>query len=253
MNVIKKDLLSEINFIDHGFFNRVGGESSGEFSSLNVGLERGDDDQRVLRNRTKIAEHFGTQLANLIMLKQVHGNEVHVIEKANATKYKFKTIRQAVSNEGDAIITKQKGLLIGVGTADCAPILLCDINTQYIGVIHAGWRGAVGTVIENTMQKMQELGCKSIVAAIGPCMQKRYFEVKTDVLEQIDKRYITQFNGKTFFDMQLLVLEKLMKNGAKTVSKLNMDTMANDVYFSYRRQAGKSGVQFSGIMIKGQE
>ncbi|MDR0695320.1 MAG: peptidoglycan editing factor PgeF [Holosporales bacterium] len=253
MNIIKSDILSEIDFIEHGFFDRRGGESTGEFSSLNVGLGRGDDDQKVLRNRAHVAEHFGIQLANMIMLKQVHGDTVHVISKDNASKYEFKTVKQSMANEGDAIVTQQSGILIGVGTADCAPILLCDPSAKYIGVIHAGWRGAVGTVIEKTMQQMKDLGCKNIVAAIGPCMQKRYFEVKSEVLELVDKKYISPFGGKMFFDMQLLVLEKLMKNGAKAVSKLNVDTMGNDNYFSYRRQAGKAGVQFSGIMMKGSE
>jgi YfiH family protein len=250
MNITKTDLLTEIDFIDHGFFDRRGGGSEGNFSSLNVGLDRGDDDQIVLKNRTKVAEYFGLTLADLVILKQMHGDTVHIIDDSNVEKYRFKTIKHALAHEGDAIITNLKGILIGVGTADCAPILLCDNDTKTIGVIHAGWRGAAGSVIEKTMQRMRDLGCKNVMAAVGPCMQRRYFEVKSDVISAVDRKYITVFGGKTFFDMQLLILEKLMKNGAKMVSKLNMDTMSNDDYFSYRRQAGKTGVQFSGIVIR---
>jgi YfiH family protein len=250
MNIIKSDPLNEINFINHGFFDKTGGESKGNFDSLNVGFNRGDDDQIVLKNRKKIAEYFEVNISDLIILNQVHGDIVHVIDKNNVDKYKFKNIEQANLNEGDAIITNQKGLLIGISTADCAPILLCDKDKKYIAAIHAGWRGATGDIIENTIKKMKDLGCNNLTAVIGPCMQKRYFEIKEDVIKLVEKKYLSVFAGKTLFDMQLLILEKLLKNSIKTVSKLNIDTMANDNYFSYRRQGGISGTQFSGIMIK---
>ena len=251
MNVITADLLSEIDFINHGFFDRTGGESKGSYESLNVGIGRGDDDKIVLKNREKIAKHFGIPVSNLIILNQKHGNKVHIIDSKNKKDYQFKDVEQALKNEGDAIITKEKGLLIAVNTADCAPILLCDKDQKYIAVIHAGWRGSNGTIIENTLKEMKNLGCKNIMAAIGPCLKKKHFEVKDDVALKVDSKYISYIENKSFFDMQLQVLEKLMKNGAKVVSKLNIDTFSDENYFSYRRIGEKTGVQFSGIVIKG--
>lgn len=250
MNIIKTDLLSEIEFIDHGFFDRNGGESENEFKSLNVGIGRGDDDKVVIENRKKIASKFGIDVSNMIILNQKHGDEVHVIDSNNLSKYQFKDVEQSLSIEGDAIITDQKGVLIGVNTADCAPILLVDKNTKIIAAIHAGWKGTIGKVIENTIEKMKSLGCKQIVASIGPSLQKRYFEVGKEITSHVNKKYLTSFGDKVLFDMQFLILEKLMKNGVKSVSKLNMDTLSDENFFSYRGQNGQCGVQFSGIIIK---
>lgn len=250
MNIVKSELLEKIDFIDHGFLGRCGGYSSGKFESLNVGINRGDDDTNVLKNREKIAKYFGVSISNLIILNQKHGDIVHVIDSKNRNNYQFKDVDFALSQEGDAIITNEKGLLIAVNTADCAPILLCDKTTKHIAVIHAGWRGSNGKIIENTIAEMKKLGCKNILSAIGPCLQKRYFEVREDISLQLDRKYISYLGEKSLFDMQLQVLEKLMNAGVKSVSKLNIDTISNDDYFSYRKLGENSGVQFSGIMIK---
>ncbi|MDR0744397.1 MAG: peptidoglycan editing factor PgeF [Holosporales bacterium] len=250
MNIIKTDLLSKIAFIDHGFFNRKGGQSSGAFESLNVGFDKGDDDKNVKKNREIIAANFNIPVSNLITLNQVHGDTVHVIDSENINKYKFSSSKQALSNSGDAIITDQNNLLIGVVTADCAPILLCDEYAKIIAVIHAGWRGALGNIIENTIKELESKKCKHIVASIGPCIQKKSFFIENAMSDKIEKKYISYFYGKVFFDMQLLILEKLMQLGVKTVSKINIDTFSNNDFFSCRRQNGKYGVQFSGIIIK---
>ena len=248
MNITKSDILTEIKFIDHGFFDRTDGYSIGKFESLNVGINRGDE--KVLENREKIAKYFGVSLSDLIILNQKHSDIVHVITDKTLEQYKFKNIEQALKNEGDAIITNLKNLLIAVNTADCAPILVCDKDLRYIAVIHAGWRGSNGKIIENTIAKMKSLGCKNIIASIGPCLQKRYFEVKNDIIPQMDKRYISYVGERALFDMQLQVLEKLINSGVKSVSKLNIDTLSNDNYFSYRKLGENCGVQFSGIIIK---
>ena len=80
--------------------------------------------------------------------------------------------------------------------------------------------------------------------------QKQYFEIKDDMLSQMDNNYISQIGGKKFFDMQLQVFEKLLKLGVKSVSKQNIDTLSNDNYFSYRQLGKNCGLQFSGIIIK---
>ena len=250
MNVMTSDLLSEIDFIEHGFFDRMDGESTGSYESLNVGIGRGDDDEVVIKNRQKVAEHFCVPVENLVILNQKHGDTVHVIDAKNKDKYLFKTVEQALKNEGDAIVTNEKGILIGVNTADCAPILLCDKSAKYIAVIHAGWRGSNGKIIENTLEKMKSLGCKNIVACIGACLQRLHFEVKNDIEFNVDRKYISYMDDKTLFDMQLQILEKLLANGAKSVAKMDIDTYSNLNYFSKRRIGDQTGVQFSGLMLK---
>ena len=250
MNVMTSDLLSGIDFIEHGFFDRMDGESTGTYESLNVGIGRGDDDDVVLKNRKKIAEHFGLPVENLVILNQKHGDTVHVIDAKNKNKYLFKSVGQALQNEGDAIVTNEKGILIGVNTADCAPILLCDKDAKYIAVIHAGWRGSNGKIIENTLEKMKSLGCKNIVACIGACLQRLHFEVKNDIEFKVDRRYISYSDDTTLFDMQLQILEKLLANGTKSVAKMDIDTFSNLNYFSKRRIGDQTGVQFSGLMLR---
>ncbi|MDR1609283.1 MAG: peptidoglycan editing factor PgeF [Holosporales bacterium] len=253
MNKIQSDLLAKINFVDHGFFDRTGGVSNGPFESLNVGLHKGDDLDSVLQNRKKIADHFGVSLDDMIILNQQHSDIVHVIDDKNVGTFRLKDIESFLSNEavhGDAIITNMSGLLIGVNTADCAPILLCDRDTMYIAAVHAGWRGAVGNIIGNTIAKLKELGCKNIVAAIGPCIEKQSFAVGTDVTSVVEQRYLSNVGGKILFDMQLLILDKLLREDIKTVSKLNINTVTNRDFFSYRRQASNCGVQFSGIIVR---
>ena len=250
MNVMTSDLLSGIDFIEHGFFDRMDGESTGTYESLNVGIGRGDDDDVVLKNRKKIAEHFGLPVENLVILNQKHGDTVHVIDAKNKNKYLFKNVEQAIQNEGDAIVTNEKGILIGVNTADCAPILLCDRDAKYIAVIHAGWRGSNGKIIENTLEKMKSLGCKNIVACIGACLQRLHFEVKNDIEFKVDRRYISYSDDTTLFDMQLQILEKLLANGAKSVAKMDIDTFSNLNYFSKRRIGDQTGVQFSGLILR---
>ena len=250
MNIVTSDLLSKVDFISHGFFGRSGGESVGEYSSLNVGIKRGDDDSVVLKNREKIAQNFNTEASRMVILSQIHGNIVHVIDSKNVEEYEFSEIDKSMRKEGDAIITNIPGVLIGVNTADCVPILIVDNKKKYIAVIHAGWKGAVAGVIESTMMKLKELGCNDLSCAMGPSIQKKSFEVGHDVLNKVGRKYISVSNKKVLFDLPFYVLEKLMKLGASEVSKINTDTFSNEAYFSYRRQRGVCGLQFSGIMLK---
>jgi copper oxidase (laccase) domain-containing protein len=95
---------------------------------------------------------------------------------------------------------------------------------------------------------MKELGCKNIVAVIGPCIQKRYFSVGNEVTSVVERKYLSRIGTRSLFDMQRLILDKLMNGGVRVISKLNIDTMASNNFFSHRRQAGNCGVQFSGII-----
>ncbi|MDR0640810.1 MAG: polyphenol oxidase family protein [Holosporales bacterium] len=253
MNLVRNVLLSEVAYIDHGFFDRTGGVSVGDFESLNFGFARGDDDQNVLVNRRIVAEHFGIPLSNLITLNQKHGDTVHVINPNNVEEYKFKDPAGTLSIEGDAIVTNIPGLLIGIHTADCAPILLYGKGSGCIAAIHAGWRGALGNIIEHTISTLFSLGNDDIIASIGPCLQRDNFSVGDDIIARADNEYLSNIDGQLLFDMQAFVIDKLLRLGVKEVSATGIDTFSQENYFSYRRQNGHCGVQFSGIMLRERE
>lgn len=237
MNILFASNLSQIPFIKHGFFDRTGGYSTGIFESLNVGIKRGDNDASVLKNRTKIAKYFGQK--TLFIPKQVHSNIPHFIDNINTTDI-----------ECDAFITNKPNILIGINTADCAPILLCDTEKRYIAAIHSGWRGAIAGIIENTVSTMKKLGCENLVCAVGPCIQQDSFEVGNEIISNVDRKYIKN----NHFDLPHYVSDKLINLGISDLCKIDIDTFSNNEYFSYRRNTivnkiRSCGVQFSGIVI----
>lgn len=248
MKSIVNILFNEYKNIKHGFFR--GFDSNGE--SLNVGINIGHDTVAI-NNRKRIADYFRIDISNLVILNQKHSNIVHVINKNNIEKYKFSSIERALTNEGDAIITNISNLLIGVNTADCAPILLFDSNKNYIAVIHSGWRGTLSSIIENTLTELKELGCNNVIAVIGPCISKNNLILDKELIPHIyHKNFITNINNiKCYFDMVGLIISKLRNSKiVKHIRSVNIDTFSNDEFYSYRRSNQKrEGLQFSGIML----
>jgi YfiH family protein len=234
MNVVVANNLASVPFVKHGFFDRMGGASLENFASLNVGLQRGDNDEIVHKNRTNVANFFNVSPKDVIMPRQVHGNDAVIVDANSRDKI-----------ECDAIITNVPNLLIGIGTADCVPILLCDRSSRYIGAIHCGWRGAVQNIIENTFCLLNSCGCKNVECAIGPCIHRESFEVGEDIINLVDPMYVFD----KYFDLPMYVRDKLSKCGAVSVAQININTCKDDNYFSYRRQNGSCGVQFSGILM----
>jgi YfiH family protein len=204
----------------------------------------------VLKNREIIAKTFGVPASYLISLHQRHGDVVHIIHPGNVEDYRLLFPDTHPQNEGDAIITNLPGVLIGVQTADCAPILLCDEKSRFVAAIHAGWRGTLGSVVENTVSLLTKLDCKHLCAAIGPCIQKQNFEIGEDLIPFIDGKYISETDGRTYFDMPLMIHDKLVALGVKKIENIGIDTFSDENFFSHRRQNGRCGVQFSGIFLK---
>lgn len=123
---------------------------------------------------------------------------------------------QCLENEiADAIVTSVPGAIVSVYTADCAPILFCDFENKIIGIAHAGWRGAVAGVLENTVKKMISLGARSVHASIGPTISKKNYEVKEDFINDVTssdkntKDFISEQNGKTYFDLPSYIESRL--------------------------------------------
>ena len=249
---LTSSVLEEIPYLQHGFFTRVGGESSGVYGTLNTGLEKGDDPEAVYENRRRICEIFGLTPENLGLVRQEHTDVVHTITKP------FSKEEIPV---GDALITTTPNVLIGVQTADCVPILLADKSQPMVAAIHSGWKGAVGGVIERTIQSMKEQGAKeeNLVEALGPCIWQESYEVSQEFLDNLkgsERFFKTGKRPKHYqFDLPGYVINRLNDAGIKKVSPSLADTFADEGrFFSFRRKtltnAGNFGNQISAICIK---
>ncbi len=214
--------------IVHGFFGSEGGYSSGVFESLNCGLNKGDDDTKVMQNRSLVCKAMGVD--RMITLKQVHKSDVLVVDQNTPNGHEY-----------DAMVTSSKSLLLAIQTADCAPILLQDVENGVVGAVHAGWRSAVLGIVENTIKSMESLGAKrqSIKAAIGPCIQQQSYEVGQEVFDAANSAsFFTSTNKPNhyYFDLSSLLNDQLNKAGINNTTVLALDTYSLEKqYFSCRR------------------
>lgn len=218
----------------HGFFGTQGGVSEDLYRSLNCGPGSNDNSDHVKENRARVATTFDCD--NLLTCHQTHSNICVYVDLP------FQERPQA-----DALVTDVPGLLIGALTADCAPILFCGEKIDgslVVGAAHAGWRGAIGGIIESTINVMKEKGAaiETIKAAIGPCIGKQSYEVGEEFREEFinnDASYAQFFKQKEtkyLFDLSGFVQSRLITAGVKSVSTLDQDTYAlKNQYFSHRR------------------
>lgn len=237
-----------------GFFGRNGGISAGEFASLNCSYRAGETRETTAENRGRIADALGFARSNLATVSQVHSADVVIVEKP---------FPAGQVPDADALVTATPGLLIGILTADCGPILFADKNKNIVGAAHAGWKGALNGVLEATIEAMEKLGSKrdDIEAAIGPCIGPASYEVddgfKAAFLAKTPHAGAFFTDGKPghhMFDLPAYIAQRLKDAGIKTIIMMAQDTCAlpND-YFSFRRQTLQketdSGRQISAIGI----
>lgn len=222
--------------LPHGFLGRRGGVSSGEVEGLNVGLGSGDEPAAVAENRRRAADAV-LPGAPLVSVYQVHSPDC-VILGTNMWS-------DADRPHADALVTDRPGMLIGVVTADCAPVLLADREAGIVGAAHAGWKGAISGVTDSTIAQMISLGAERsrIVAAVGPCIAKESYEVDHGFRD----RFLTEngANARFFmegraghwqFDLELYVAARLEAAGIAAVERLGLDTYAApERFYSYRR------------------
>jgi len=255
--MITLSALNEITGIRHGFFTREGGVSEGLYDSLNCGPGSSDDLAKVILNRHRCAALLEQPPEALITCHQIHSAEVLVVDEPWAL---------GQSPKADAMVTTTPGIMLGVLTADCAPVLFADAKAQVVGAAHAGWRGALGGVLENTVAAMVRLGAKParIAAAVGPCIAQRSYEVGAGFPaaflaqdeENIDYFAPSRREGHFMFDLPTYAARRLGLLGLRTVVRTPCDTFQDHRrFFSYRRSTlrGESdyGRQLSAIVIEG--
>ncbi|WP_291296646.1 peptidoglycan editing factor PgeF [Elioraea sp.] len=242
--------------VAHGFFTRLGGVSTGAFASLNCSLSGKDDPDAVAENRARAAGWLGVGHAALVGLYQVHSADVAVLEEPWGIDARPRA---------DAVVTRRRGLALGIVTADCAPVLFADAEAGVIGAAHAGWRGAFAGIIEATVAAMERLGAARgrIAASVGPCIRQPSYEV--------DEAFRAQFlaadpaNARFFapgaraghvqFDLAGYCDDALAACGIARRGVVPADTLAEPGrFFSYRRatlaKEGPIGHQLSAIVLE---
>jgi len=222
--------------VPHGFLGREGGVSTGILAGLNVGLGSGDDRAAIIENRARAVDAVVPGAA-LVTMHQVHSAEAVIATAPFADE-----ARPHV----DAIVTDRPGLLLGILTADCVPVLLADPAAGVVGAAHAGWKGALHGVTDATIAKMEQLGARRdrIVAATGPCIARASYEVddafarRFEEADPENERFFL-FAGKPGhqqFDIEAYVAARLATAGVGRIETLGLDTYANEAqFFSFRR------------------
>jgi len=250
VEVIRAVSLGEL---PHGFLGRRGGVSTGELAGLNVGYGSNDDRSAIDENRRRaIAAIFAG--AELATVHQVHSADVLYVEQPWP---------QDQRPRADAMVTDRTKLLLGILTADCAPVLLADADAGVIGAAHAGWRGALAGVTDSTIAAMAQLGARRehIRAAVGPCIAQPSYEVDEAFRLRFvepdpgNARFFTDAPwGKPHFDLEAYIVHRLLAAGVGEVEALHLDTYGDpDLFYSYRRATNRGeadyGRQLSAIAL----
>jgi len=236
--------------VPHAFLGRRGGVSTGIAAGLNVGFGAGDDPAAVAENRRRAADAV-LPGAPLVAVHQVHSPDCVIVEQP------WGDDRRPTA---DALVTRLPGVVLGIVTADCAPVLLADPEAGVVGAAHAGWRGAHGGVLASTVAAMESLGARPsrMIAAIGPAIAQPSYEVGDDfraAFAQTDWRFFAPSRaGHWQFDLEAYVAARLQQAGVGHIERLGLDTYADETrFFSFRRMThraeGNYGRQFSLISL----
>ena len=231
LEIITSDTLDGVQ---HGFFTRRGGASSGVFAGLNCGFGSSDQHEIVQTNRARVAEAMGVDDLALVGVHQVHSADVIKVGAPTTDRQK-----------ADALVTNVPGVALSVLTADCQPVLFADAHAGVIGAAHAGWKGAMDGVLENTVGAMVDLGARreSIKAVIGPSISQRAYEVGPEFAERFvdaddsNARYFMKGEGDRYqFDLPAYGLAQLRAAGIAEAEWTRHCTYHDaDRFFSYRR------------------
>ncbi len=238
----------ELKDVAHGFFTRKGGASSGVFEGLNCGPGSSDQREMVEINRIRVAEEMRVAPQNLVTVHQVHSADVLTIDAPTENP----------RPKADAMVTATPRLALAVLTADCQPVLFADRNAGVIGAAHAGWKGALSGVLENTVDAMVALGASrdTISCAIGPSISQRAYEVGPEFFDrfQDEDPENTQFFAageadRLLFDLPGYGLKRLRAAGVGSASWTRHCTYSDEArFFSYRRSVHRREADYGRLI-----
>src|ERR1700730_14657582 len=244
--ILQAKSLAALPGIRHAFFTREGGVSQGIYASLSGGVGSADAREHVAENRARMAAALGVAPEALLSAYQIHSPDVVVAERPWGPDARPRA---------DAIVTRVPGLAIGISTADCGPVLFADAQARVIGAAHAGWRGALAGVTDQTIAAMERLGAARgrIVAALGPMIRQPNYETGTDLRD----RFIAAdpANARFFrpaareqhfmFDLAGYVVARLAAAGIGTIEDVDACTYADaEKFFSYRRMTHRGDADY---------
>lgn len=229
----------------HGFFTRKGGASSGVFSGLNCGMGSSDQKEMVSINRKRVAKAMN--VAELASVHQIHSADVVVVDSP-----------EAEAGKADAMVSNVPGVALSILTADCQPVLFADRVSGVIGAAHAGWRGALDGILENTIDAMVALGAQreNIHAVIGPTISQRAYEVGPEFLDEFlstdvgNERFFKRGKEDRFmFDLPAFGQHRLQSAGIARAEWTRHCTYSDpDRFFSYRRATHKKEADYGRLI-----
>ena len=250
--MIKSKKLKKFKNIKHGFFNSIGGVSSGLYKSLNCGIGSKDKKINVINNLKIVSKKISLKKNKIVLLRQIHSNKIYYLNKIPKKKL-----------VGDGLVTSSKNIAVGILTADCAPILFYDPKKNIIGAAHAGWKGAYKKIAAKMINYFKKKGSKlnDLYAIIGPCISQSNYEIKEDFKKrflnqsQFNKRHFRKESNKIYFDLKGYIFQQLKNIGIKNIEIIKKDTFSQkNKFFSARRSLKNKiddyGRNISIIMIK---
>lgn len=209
------------------FFTKNGGMSKGIYKSLNCGLSSRDNPLNIKENIYKAVNKISKQKKILIMPKQYHSNKCLIFKKSNK------------NYNCDGLVTNDPNVILGITTADCLPIILFNKKKKIIGICHAGWKGLIGGILENTIKKILQLSSNDgdIQAFIGPCIRKMSYEVSEKFIKALKPKYrifAHKKKEKIYYDLPKLAKFILNESNIYKIHDTKKNTFYDNNYFSYR-------------------
>lgn len=247
---LKAEALGALEGIDHAYFTRQGGVSRDIYASRNIGLGSNDEREAVLENRARCARDLGGEAHNLATPHQVHSPTAVAVETVWA---------HGEGPKADGMATNRPGVMLGIATADCGPVLFADERAGVIGAAHAGWRGATGGILENTIAAMEKLGAERarITAVLGPTIAQASYEVGPEFVENLtalakdNARYLKPAAraGHALFDLPAYITGRLRAAGVKAADDLALDTYTDEKrFYSYRRTTHRREADYGRLL-----
>lgn len=243
--VILRPSVFETSRIVAGFTTRHGGDSEPPFDSLNLGMSTGDERDVVRRNRIAAFHALGSGIDDVAFAGQVHGARVQVVSKAGLYK------------GTDGLVTRASGLILALTAADCAAVLLADEKAGVIGACHAGWRGAIGGIVERTVETMEAEGAgkNQMRVFVSPCIGAESFEVGPEVASGFSPDFVRDVpdSDRSFVDLKADIRSRLLAAGIPDDSievSPHCTVRAVGDFFSYRAEEGRTGRMMGLIAIR---
>jgi YfiH family protein len=234
--------------LKHGFFTRLDGLSKKQFRSLNCSSSNDDDKKNVNENRLIAIKNLNLNKKKLILIKQTHSSKVIRITKNNLDK----------NIEADGVITSLNNVVLGILTADCAPIIIYDDKNKFICNLHSGWKGSLNNISQKAIKLFDkyQIKRKNLSAIVGPCLGVKNYEVDKNFERRFikkDVRYTKFFQyknkQKSYFNLRALINFQLSELGLKQIYNINRDTYSNDNLFFSHRRATHKGQKTTGRLI----